>query len=181
VIQAHPALFTKLATYKDPTKIPPALVAQAVKAAGGGAKGIGLLTTIQQNAAAIAGVIAVAPALQTVAPYATDLQTIAPYSAQLNVIAPYSAQLAAASKIPAPVSAYLNAHGAAVQKAASQTVSQWKTWYWICVGGIVIFLLSIPLLRGRWRTRDAKRDEEEHNAMVDAELAKLQASAATAD
>ena len=67
-----------------------------------------------------------------------------------------------------------------MEKAASQTVGQWKTWYWICFGGIIVFLLSIPLLRGRWRTRDAKRDEAEHEAMVDAELAKLTASAGRA-
>ena len=177
VIQANPALFAKLATYSDPAKIPPALVGQAIKAAGGGATGVGILTTISQNKAAINGVIAVAPALQTVAPYATDLQTIAPYAAQLNTIAPYSAKLALASQIPPNVSAYLQAHGAAVTKAAAQTAGQWKTWYWICVGGIIFFLLSIPLLKGRWRTRDAKRDEAEHEAMVDAELAKLSSSA----
>jgi MFS family permease len=177
VIQANPALFAKLATYSNPAKIPPALVGQAIKAAGGGATGVGILTTISQNKAAINGVIAVAPALQTVAPYATDLQTIAPYSAQLNTIAPYSAKLALASQIPPKVAAYLQAHGAAVTKAAAQTAGQWKTWYWICVGGIIFFLLSIPLLKGRWRTRDAKRDEAEHEAMVDAELAKLSSSA----
>ena len=32
-----------------------------------------------------------------------------------------------------------------------------------------------------WRPKDARRDEEEHEAMVEAELAKLDASAATAD
>ena len=64
-------------------------------------------------------------------------------------MAPYSAQLTALSKVPPGVFAYLNAHGAAVQKAAAQTASQWKTWYWICFGGIIFFLLSIPLLRGR--------------------------------
>jgi len=177
VIQANPALFAKLATYTNPAKIPPALLGQAIKAAGGGATGVQILTTISQNKAAIAGVIAAAPALTTVAPYATDLQTIAPYSAQLTTIAPYSAQLTALSKVPPGVFAYLTAHGAAVQKAAAQTASQWKTWYWICFGGIIVFLLSIPLLRGRWRTRDAKRDEAEHEAIVDAELAKLKASA----
>ncbi len=187
VIQANPALFAKLATYSNPAKIPPALLGQAITAAGGGAKGVAVLTTISQNKAAINGVIAVAPALQTVAPYATDLQTIAPYSAQLNTIskysaqlntiAPYSAQLTAASQIPPKVTAYLQAHGAAVTKAAAQTAGQWKTWYWICFGGIIFFLLSIPLLKGRWRPRDAKRDEDEHEAMVDAELAKLSSSA----
>jgi ACS family D-galactonate transporter-like MFS transporter len=176
VIQANPVLFGKLATYSNPAKIPPALLGQAIKAAGGGATGVAVLTTIAQNKAAINGVIAVAPALQTVAPYASDLQTIAPYSAQLTTIAPYSAQLTALSKVPPQVFPYLQAHGAAVTKAAAQTAGQWKTWYWICFGGIIFFLLSIPLLKGRWRTRDAKRDEDEHEALVDAEMAKLSAS-----
>src|SRR6476661_119170 len=176
VIQAHPALFTKLATYSDPSKIPGPLLTQAIAAAGGGAKGVAMLTTISQNKAAINGVIAVAPDLQKVAPYAADLKTIAPYSAQLTTIAPYSAQLTALSKVPPGVFTYLKAHGADVQNAAAKTAGQWKTWYWICFGGIVFFLLSIPLLRGRWRTRDAKRDEAEHEAKVQEELAKLQAA-----
>ena len=66
------------------------VTAQAVAAAGGGAKGLGVLSTIAANQAAINGVIAVGPQLQTVAPYAGDLNTIAPYSAQLKTIAPYS-------------------------------------------------------------------------------------------
>jgi MFS family permease len=186
VIQAHPALFTQLAKYSDPSKIPPALVGQAIAAAGGGAKGIGVLTTIANNKDAINGVIAVAPDLQKVAPYATDLQTIAPYSAQLTTIAPYaaeltkmapySAQLTALSKVPPAAITYLQAHAADVQAAAAKTAGQWKTWYWICVGGVIFFLLSIPLLRGRWRTRDAKRDEAEHEAKVQEEMAKLQAT-----
>jgi len=177
VIQANPALFTKLETYSSPSKIPPALVAQAVAAAGGGAKGVGILTTIAANKAAIAGVIAVGPALLTVEPYAADLLTIKPYASELTLMAPYSAQLTALSKVPPGVFAYLTAHGAAVQKAAAQTAGQWKTWYWICFGGIVFFLFSIPLLGGRWRPRDARRDEEEHEALVQAELAKLQTPA----
>ncbi len=176
VIQAHPALFTKLATYSNPAKIPPALVNQAIAAAGGGAKGLGILTTISANKAAINGVIAVAPDLQKIQPYAADLTTIAPYAKQLGTIAPYSAQLTALSKVPAGVFPYLQAHAADVQSAAAKTAGQWKTWYWICFGGIIFFLLSIPLLRGRWRTRDAKRDEAEHEAKVQEELAKLQAS-----
>jgi MFS family permease len=176
VLQAHPALFAKLATYTNPAKIPPALQAQAIAAAGGGAKGIGILTTIAANQAAINGVIAVGPALQTVAPYAADLKTIAPYSAELTTMAPYAAQLTALSKVPPGVFAYLSAHGAAVTKAAAQTAGQWKTWYWICFGGIIFFLLSIPLLRGRWRPRDARRDEAEHEAKMQEELAKLQAT-----
>jgi hypothetical protein len=181
VLEANPTLFAKLQA--DPGN--KALQAQAIKAAGGGAKGLGVLGTIAANQAAISGVIAAAPQLQTVAPYAADLTTIAPYSTQLTTIAPYSSeltamapygpQLTALSKVPPAALAYLKAHASAVQTAAAQTAGQWKTWYWICFGGLIFFLLSIPLLRGRWRTRDAKRDEEAHEAMVAAEMAKLNA------
>jgi hypothetical protein len=170
-IQKDPATFTKLATYTDPSKVPPSLLHKAVAAAGGGATGLATVQSIGQNGPAIQGVIAAGP----------DLQKIAPYGAELKTMAPYASQLTALSKVPKSALAYLGAHAKDVQDAAAATVSQWKTWYWICVGGIVFFLLSIPLLRGRWRPKDARRDEEEHNALVDAELAKLNASAATAD
>jgi MFS transporter, ACS family, D-galactonate transporter len=165
--KANPTLFARLAAYPNPAKIPASLAAQALAAAGGGAKGAAVLATFAANKTAIAGVIAASPALATVAPYAADLTTVAPYSAQL----------AALSKVPPAAFAYLNAHAAAVQKAAAQTPGQWKTWYWVCFGGIIFFLLSIPLLRGRWSPAAARRDEREHEAMVEAELAKLHGTA----
>ena len=181
LIETHAALFAKLKA--DPSN--KALQAQAVAAAGGGAKGLAVLGTIAAHQAAISGVIAVAPQLQTVAPNAADQKVIAPYSAQLKLIAPYSteltamapyrAQLTALSKVPPAAISYLTTHGPAVATAAAQTDSQWKTWYWVCFGGVIFFLLSIPLLRGRWKPSDAKRDEEEHEALVQAELAKLNA------
>jgi MFS transporter, ACS family, D-galactonate transporter len=164
VIQANPALFTKLAAF-PPGKIPPALQAQAVAAAGGGAAGVQVLTTIAANQAAITGVIAVAPQLQTVAPYAADLQQIAPFSAQLTAL----------SKVPPAALAYLKAHGTAVAAASKQAPGQWKTWYWICVGGLLFFVAFVPLLKGRWKTSDARRDEQAHEDLVTAELAKMTA------
>ena len=136
-----------------PTKVPKAVLAKAVAAAGGGTTGQGVLTTMCQNAVAINGVIKVQGPLQKIAPYAVPLTAL--------------------SKIPAPVLAYLKAHGTAVQDAAAKTVGQWKTWYWICFGGIIFFICCIPLLRGRWRSADARKDEQEHEAMVQAELAAL--------
>ena len=47
-----------LAAYPNPAAIPPKLAAQAVAAAGGGAKGTAILATIGANGAAIKGVIA---------------------------------------------------------------------------------------------------------------------------
>jgi MFS transporter, ACS family, D-galactonate transporter len=163
VIQANPALFAQLAKYTNPATIPPALAAKAVTAAGGGAKGLAVLGTIDANSAAIAGVIAVGPQLAKVTPYGADLTTIAPYSAQLTAL----------SKVPPSAFAYLKAHGAAVTKAAAGAPGQWRDWWWVCFGGMIFFLLTIPLMKGRWRPSDARRDEAEHEAMVQAELAKL--------
>ena len=180
-IQANPALFTKLQA--DPTN--KTLQAQAVAALGGGATGASELATIAANQAAIAGVIAVGPQLQTVqpyigdlttiAPYASQLKTIAPYSAQLTAMAPYSAQLTSLSK-PATQAAlaYLQQHGAQVQTAAAAEPGQWKNWYWVCVGGMVLFLPFIFIMTGRWSPRKAKQDADEHEAKVAAELAALQ-------
>ena len=165
VIQTHQALFAKLATFKNPAAIPPKLVARAVAAAGGGAKGAAILGSINTNSAAIAGVIAVAP----------QLATIAHFGPQLKAVAQSAPELTALQKVPPQVFPFLTAHAAAVQKAAAETAGQWQHWYWVCFGGIIFFLLSIPLLRGRWKPSDARKDEEEHEAMVEAELASLQA------
>jgi MFS family permease len=155
VIQQHPALFAQLAAYPDPTAIPPSLLAQAVAAAGGGAQGQATLANIAANRSAINNVVAVAPELQK--------------------LAPYSAQLAALSTVPSDAMDYLSAHAAEVQAASARSPGQWRTWYWVCLVGILAFLLCIPLLRGRWRPSAARRDEQEHEAMVQAELEKLAA------
>ena len=173
VIEKNPALFAQAAKY-TPTTIPPALAAKLVAAAGGGSKGTALLGTIDANQAAITGVIAVSSQLTALAPYSAQLKALAAVPASvISEATANSAELAALAKVPPSVSSYMAAHASAVTTAAAKSPGQWKTWYWICVGGIIFFLLSIPLLRGRWRPRDARRDEEEHEAMVQAELAKL--------
>jgi MFS family permease len=156
VIQAHPVLFDKLATYNNPATIPPALLGQGIAAAGGGAHGISILETIATNKPTLFGLLAVAP--------------------QLEALKPYEAQLTALSAVPPQVFPYLQAHAAAVLKAEATTPGQWKDWYWVCFGGIIFFLLCIPLVRGRWRPSAARRDEQEHEALVAAELAKLEQS-----
>jgi MFS family permease len=178
VLQAHPALFTKLATFKNPNSIPPALVTAAIKAAGGGSKGLAILSTISANKAAINGVVAAAPDLQQLIPFKAQLTALAavPPSA-IAQVTPFSKQLGELAAIPAPVKAFMTAHASAVQAASTQSPSQWRTWYWFCFDGIILFLLSIPILRGRWRPRDARRDEAEHEAMVQREMAAMNVNA----
>jgi MFS family permease len=176
VIQAHAALFAEAAKYPA-NKVPGPLAAKLVAAAGGGSKGLAVLSTISANQAAIQGVISVASQLQTLKPYTAQLTALSkvPASVIADVSAPgVAAELAALQKVPPAVDKYMSAHAGDVAAAAAKSPGQWRTWYWVCFGGIIFFLLSIPLLRGRWLPRDAKRDEEEHEAMVQAELAKLQ-------
>ncbi len=176
VIEANPALFAQAAKYPA-NKVPAALAAKLIAAAGGGSKGLAILGTISANQAAISGVIAVGSELQQLQPYTAQLTALSqvPASVIAEVSAPgVSAELAALQKVPpSVVSLHAGPRVGCPVAAAAKSPGQWRTWYWICFGGIVFFLLSIPLLRGRWRPRDAKKDEDEHEAMVQAELAKL--------
>jgi hypothetical protein len=102
------------------------------------------------------------------------LASIAANTAAINSVIPYATQLSqlqTAAKDPAFQTVLK--HGAAVLHASKTTGSQWKTWYWICFGGVIFFLFTVPLMRGRWRPKQARADEEAHEAMVQAELAKL--------
>jgi MFS family permease len=76
-------------------------------------------------------------------------------------------------KAPASTLAFVEAHGAAVASAAQKNPGEWKNWYWICFGCMIFFLLTVPLMRGRWSPKKAREDEEAHEAMVQAEMAKL--------
>jgi MFS family permease len=79
-----------------------------------------------------------------------------------------------AQKYAAPLKV-LSAHGVAVANAATETPSQWQHWWWVCVGGEVLFIPLVLLMTGRWSPRRAKRDEVEHDQEVQQELAKLEA------
>ncbi len=82
-------------------------------------------------------------------------------------------RLLAVRRVPAADRAELSAHGPEVAAARRQAPAQWQRWWWICVGGEVLFLPTIFLLTGRWRPSTARRDQEEHRAVVDRELALL--------
>jgi MFS family permease len=173
-IEKNPTAFEQAAAYSNPADIPAPLLAELVAAAGGNTS---ILTTISANEAAIAGVVAAAPELNTLKPYSAQLTALSkvPASATAAVKA-NAANLTALGKVPASVTSYISKN---VPNAEKESPGQWKTWYWVCFGGIIFFLLSVPLLRGRWSPRAAKRDEDEHEAMVQAELAKLQGTSAS--
>ncbi len=88
-------------------------------------------------------------------------------------------RLIALSKVPKADLDYLALHGEAVVNAQKVTPSQWKHWWWVCIGGEILFIPLIFVMVGRWSPAAARRDVEEYERKVDAELASLRSSPAT--
>jgi hypothetical protein len=57
--------------------------------------------------------------------------------------------------------------------AQKASPNEWKWWWWVCLGGQVIFGLLVFTMRGRWSPRAARRDLEDHERQVAAELARV--------
>jgi len=82
-------------------------------------------------------------------------------------------RLLAASKVPAADQTFLAEHGQDVLNASNAAPNQWKTWWWVCVGGEVLFLPFILLMTGRWSPRKAREDADAHQLAVERELSAL--------
>ncbi|HUA93892.1 MAG TPA: MFS transporter [Acidimicrobiales bacterium] len=83
---------------------------------------------------------------------------VEPYSAQLNFLRANEAQFLA------------------LTKGIHESPNQWQHWFWIDLAGMVVFIPTIWLTRGRWSPRRARRDEEEHREAVAGELKQLEAA-----
>ncbi len=102
-------------------------------------------------------------------------------------------QLAALSKVPAadraflarygtPLQdpkvlaslAYLKAHAPAVKQAKADSPGQWQNFFWVAVGGQLVFIPLVFLMAGFWDPRKAREQQLQHEEWVNAELAKLQ-------
>jgi MFS family permease len=86
--------------------------------------------------------------------------------AQFNkLVVPYQSQLS-----------YLSAHQShltALQNGVNKSPNQWQHWFWVCIAGMVLFIPTIFLNRGRWSPRQARKDEVKHRDDVDRELKEL--------
>jgi hypothetical protein len=72
-----------------------------------------------------------------------------------------------------PALTLLQQHGAEVRKAAADVGGQWRTWWWVCLGGQAVLLPFVFVMSGRWRPRRARADEATHRVNVARELAAL--------
>lgn len=82
-------------------------------------------------------------------------------------------RLLQAGTIPKADQAFLQAHGTQVEEASRSAPGQWQSWWWVCIGGQVVFIPLIFAMSGRWDPRRARRDLAEHQRKVDEELAGL--------
>jgi len=85
-----------------------------------------------------------------------------------------TARLTAVGSVPPSDLLFMQAHGAQVVTAAAAAPGQWRNWWWVCVGGMVLFLPLTLVMTGRWSPRRAREDAEEHERLVQQELAALQ-------
>ena len=86
----------------------------------------------------------------------TKLQTlIVPYQTELGYLAAHQNQLND------------------LLGGVSKSPKQWQNWFWVCMVGMVVFIPTIWLNRGRWSPARAREDEQKHEADVAAELQAL--------
>lgn len=71
---------------------------------------------------------------------------------------------------------YLSNHQNSLNSLLSgvaRSPKQWQRWFWVCLGGMVLFIPTIWLNRGRWSPGKARQDELEHSQGVEHELREL--------
>lgn len=67
---------------------------------------------------------------------------------------------------------YVAKNAPIVLPALAKAPKQWQHYWWLCVGGAVLFLPMIWLMAGYWDPRKARQALREHEAAVAAELAR---------
>jgi MFS transporter, ACS family, D-galactonate transporter len=86
-----------------------------------------------------------------------------------TAVADATAALQGLAKVP-PADLALLQH---VNSAKQASPRQWRNYYWIAVGGEVVFIPLIFLLTGFWDPRRARKQERAHEEWVQSELARL--------
>ncbi len=110
-------------------------------------------------------------AFQKAVPPDVYQKTIANAATLKTLVVPYQTQLG-----------YLAAHQNQLESLLSgvaRSPKQWQHWFWVCLAGMVLFIPTIWLGKGRWSPRMARLDETKHEADVAEELRQLVGSGAS--
>jgi MFS family permease len=159
------------ATVKNPPAAPPAILALLDQTAGEPGRALAIVLHDYGTSHDLFGAFgSVPPSLKAqmsafleFAPLATAIQHGAQVTpAKIAAVGAFSPQLAAMLVAAQKV--------VPAQKAAP---AEWKRWWWVCIGGQVVFLVIIFFMRGTWSPAVARREAEERERLVDVELAQL--------
>jgi len=104
-------------------------------------------------------------AFQKAVPTFVYTKTLANATTLKKLVVPYEAQLG-----------FLGAHQSQLNqllKGVAKSPKQWQNWFWVCLVGMIVFIPTIWLNRGRWSPKRAREDEAKHGADVAAELKTL--------
>jgi hypothetical protein len=104
-------------------------------------------------------------AFQKAVPTFVYTKTLANAATLKTLVVPYEAQLG-----------YLAAHQNQLESllgGVAKSPKQWQDWFWVCLVGMIAFIPTIWLNRGRWSPAKAREDEAKHGADVAAELQTL--------
>ena len=85
-----------------------------------------------------------------------------------------TSRLTALATVPRADLLFLDEHCTAVANAVVAAPGQWKDWWWVCVGGEVVFIPFVFLMTGRWSPKKAREDAAEHARLIQDELAAIQ-------
>jgi len=69
--------------------------------------------------------------------------------------------------------ALLGSVGAEVQQAQEESPRQWQHWFLVCLIGQLLFIPAVFLLRGPWSARKAREQAQEHERLMQREMATL--------
>jgi len=89
-----------------------------------------------------------------------------------------AARLKSVSAVPPADLAYLSANAPKVAQAAKDNPGQWQRWWWICFLCQLVFIPFVFVMAGHWNPRKARAEEQEHERMVQRELALLEGARA---
>ena len=127
-----------------------------------------LLSKVSANYRVVAGAATgnAADLVKLAGIFGTDLPNLLKNQAQITkLVQPYACQLN-----------YLSAHQTeltALQTGLKQSPKEWQRWFWVDVAGMIVFLPFIFLADGPWSPKTARRQRDEQEAKVAAELAAL--------
>ncbi len=161
------------ATQPTPASAPVAVI--AAQEANAGAPGHELAYILRHH-----------PTFQTLVPIALEspgvaqalgLQAFAPLAATIKAGEPVTAAQIDKVAANSPQLVVLLRAEQKLVPAQAAAPNEWKRWWWVCLGGQVVFLLLVFTMPGPWSPRRARREFEDHERLVQAEMTKLHLAA----